>query len=121
MTRTTALQSAARALQLAVVSSYVDNGHYPDRLSLDDPALSSLHGTGSLRVIERLDDYRASQDTFSVIVVAKGSGQRLRVTHRGIEDIPPPGGPEPARRCAVPAARARLISVRRARHDEEKR
>ena len=93
MTRTTALQSAARALQVAVVSSYVDNGHYPDRLSLDGPVLSPLRDTGSLRVIERLDDYRATQDTFSVIVVAKGSGQRLRVTHGGLEDVPPSGRP----------------------------
>jgi hypothetical protein len=93
MTRTTALQSAAKALQLAVVSAYVDNGHYPERLSLDDPTLASLHDTGSLRVIEQLEDYQATADTFSVIVVAKGSGQRLRVTHRGIEDVPPSGRP----------------------------
>jgi hypothetical protein len=88
MTRTTALQSAARALHVAVVSSYVDNGQFPEHLSLDDPALSSLRGTGALAVIERLDDYRATRDTFSVTVVAKGSGQRLRVTHRGIEQAP---------------------------------
>jgi hypothetical protein len=93
MNRTTALQSAARALHVAVVSSYADNGQYPDRLSLDDPVLSTLLDTGSLRVIERLDDYRATHDTFSVIVVAKGSGQRLRVTHRGIEDVPQSGRP----------------------------
>ena len=39
MTRTTALQSAARTLQVFLHSYYADNGRYPERLSLDDPAL----------------------------------------------------------------------------------
>jgi hypothetical protein len=90
MTRMTALQSSARALHVFLLSSYADNGHYPPRLSLDDPELSYLRDTGSLRAIERLEDYRSTADTFSVIVVGK-NGQRLRVTNTAVEPaaVPP--------------------------------
>lgn len=93
MTRTTALQSSARALHVFLLSSYVDNGQYPQRLSLDDPDLSYLRDTGSLRAIDRLEGYRSTTDTFSVIVVGK-DGQRLRVTNSAVEpDAVPPGTP----------------------------
>jgi hypothetical protein len=39
---------------------------------------------GSLRVIDRLEGYRSTADTFSVVVVGK-DGQRLRVTNTAIE------------------------------------
>jgi hypothetical protein len=93
MTRTTALQSSARALHVFLLSSYADNGKYPQRFSLDAPDLSYLRDTGSLRVIDRLEDYRATPDTFSVTVVGK-DGQRLRITNTGIESAPvPPAHP----------------------------
>jgi hypothetical protein len=93
MTRTTALQSSARALHVFLLSSYADNGQYPQRFSLDGPDLAYLRDTGSLRAIDRLEDYRATPDTFSVTVVGK-DGQRLRVTNTGVEPAPvPPAHP----------------------------
>ena len=44
MTRTTALQSAARTLQVFLHSYYADNGQYPDRLSLDDEGRLKIKG-----------------------------------------------------------------------------
>ncbi len=92
MTRTTALQSAARALQIFLHSSYADNGRYPEHLSLADPELSYLRDMGSLRSIDRLEGYRSTPDTFSFIAVGKDS-QRLRVTNSAIE--PAAATPEP--------------------------
>ena len=92
MTRTTALQSAARALHVFLLSSYADNGRYPQRLSLADPELSYLRDTGSLRAIDSLEGYRSTPDTFSVIVVGK-DGQRVRVTNTAVE--PAAATPEP--------------------------
>ena len=89
MTRTTAMQSAARALHVLLLSSYMDNGQYPAALTLDSPELAPLRDGGSLGVVASIDDYRATQDTFSLILTGKDPRQRIRVTQTGIEDLSP--------------------------------
>jgi len=90
MTRTTAMKSAARALHVFLLSSYMDNGQYPAALTLDSPELASLRDGGSLGdVVASIDDYRATRDTFSLILVGKDPRQRIRVTQTGIEDLSP--------------------------------
>lgn len=93
MTMTTALQSSARTLQVFLHSQYADNGQYPEHLTLEDPQLSQLLDLGALGAIGALEDYKATPDTFSVVVVGKGTGQRLRITQRGIEQVP--AAPQP--------------------------
>jgi len=89
MTRTTALRSAAKVLQTWLYSNYVDNGRFPERLTLDDPDLAPLRDTGTLDVVAGFEDYRAADDTFSVLVVGR-SGERFRVTERVVEPVPAP-------------------------------
>jgi hypothetical protein len=88
MTMTTALQSSARALQVFLHSHYADMGQYPARLTLDDPALADLRDSGALDAISSLDDYQATQDTFSVIVTGADGRRRIRITNRGLEEVP---------------------------------
>jgi hypothetical protein len=87
MSRVTALQSAARVIQVALVSSFMDEGRYPETLSLESPVLASLRNPTVLGPVASLDDYTVTGDAFSLIVRAK-DGQRFRVTPERIEPIP---------------------------------
>ena len=94
MTRTTAMKSAARALHVYLLSSYMDNGQYPAALTLGSPELASLRSGGPLLdVVASIDDYRATQDPFSLVLTGKDPRQRIRITQTGIEEIPPPRQP----------------------------
>lgn len=94
MTRTTALKSAARMLQVFLHSTYAEDGQYPSSLALDSPALASLRQSGPfLEVVGAIEGYMATPDEFSFVVVGKDPRQRMRVTQSTIEDIPPPGRP----------------------------
>jgi hypothetical protein len=89
MTRTTAIKSAARVLQVFLHAAYAENGQYPATLTLDSPELASLRGGGGLGdVVARIDDYRATADTFSLVLVGKDPRQRIRITQNGIEETP---------------------------------
>jgi hypothetical protein len=88
MTRTTALQSAAKTVQVCLVSYYVEYGRYPERFTLDDPALEIARATRTLDVVARFEDYRADTETFSLIVVGR-SGARFLVTDRTVEPAAP--------------------------------
>lgn len=88
MMRTTALKSAARVIQVYVHSSYADNGQFPASLSLNSPELASLRGGGSLDAVGSIDEYRATTDTFSLIVTGKDPRQRIQITHEGIRELP---------------------------------
>ena len=88
MTKTTALQSAAKTVQVCLVSYCVEYGRYPERFTLDDPALEMARATRTLDVVARLEDYRADTDTFSLIVVGR-SGARFLVTDRTVEPAAP--------------------------------
>lgn len=88
MVRTTAMKSAAHVVQVFLYSSYVDNGRYPATISLDSPELASLRSSGTLDVVGSIDDYRATTDTFSLILTGKDPRQRIRITHEGIQEVP---------------------------------
>jgi len=88
MTRTTALQSAARTVQVCLVSYYAEYGRYPERFTLDDPVLEMARATRTLDVVARFEDYRADTETFSLIVVGR-SGARFLVTDRTVEPAAP--------------------------------
>lgn len=87
MTRTTALESTARAIHVAVISSFMDEGRYPDALDLSSPVLANLRNTGLLRTVSGLSDYVVKGDEFSLIVTGQ-DGRRIRVTNTGIDPIP---------------------------------
>jgi hypothetical protein len=94
MTRTTAMRSAARVLQVFLLASYVDNGQYPATLTLDSPEIASLRSGGPLgQVVASIDDYRATQDTFSLVLTGKDLRQRIRITQSAIEEIASPRQP----------------------------
>ena len=63
---------------------YVKYGSYPERFTLDDPALEMGRSTRTLDAVARFKDYRGDADTFSLIVVGK-SGARFLVTDRTVE------------------------------------
>lgn len=88
MTRTTALQSAARTVQVCLVSYYVEYGSYPERFTLDDPALEMARSTRTLDAVARFEDYRGDTERFSLVVVGK-SGARFLVTDRTVEPAAP--------------------------------
>jgi hypothetical protein len=88
MTRTTALQSAARTVQVCLVSYFVEYGRYPERFTLEDPALEMARATRTVDVVARFEDYRADPETFSLIVVGR-SGARFLVTDRTVEPAAP--------------------------------
>jgi len=72
----------------------MDNGQYPAALTLDSTELASLRSGGPLLdVVASIDDYRATQDTFSLVLTGKDPRQRIRITQTGIEEIPPPRQP----------------------------
>ena len=80
------LDQAGRQLQLLLHRYHAEHGKYPSELSLDglsggDPTVQR-DITGSLSGIE---DYRATGEAFSVVVVGKDGRTRRRVTERGIE------------------------------------
>ena len=94
MTRTTAMRSAARVLQVFLLASYVDNGQYPATLTLDSPEIASLRSGGPLgQVVASIDDYGATQDTFSLVLTGKDLRQRIRITQSAIEEIASPRQP----------------------------
>ena len=86
MTRTTAFQSAARAIHVALISSFMDEGRYPDALNLDSPVLANLRNTGVLRSIAGITDYTVKGDEFTLIVTGQ-DGQRMRVTNTGVDTM----------------------------------
>jgi hypothetical protein len=87
MTRVTAMQSAARSIQVLLHSTYAEEGRYPAALTLDSPALASLRDTGLLRSVAAIEGYTATADTFSFALVGRDPRQRIRVTQRGIEEV----------------------------------
>lgn len=87
MTRTTALQSAARMIQVALHGSFAEEGRYPELLDMASPVLANLRATGVLSPVARIDNYTSKGDEFSLIV-SGADGQRIRVTHTGLEPIP---------------------------------
>ncbi len=89
MTRTTALQSAARSIHVLLHSTYADEGQYPATLTLDSPALASLRDVGLLRSVTAIEGYTATPDTFSFVLVGQDPSQRIRVTQSGMEDAGP--------------------------------
>lgn len=64
MTRTTALKSAARTIEVFLHGAYAENGQYPASLTLDSADLASLRATGVLNVVGSLDDYHATPESF---------------------------------------------------------
>ena len=88
MARVTALQSAARMIQVYLHSSYADNGQYPQTLTLDSSDLASLRASGELaNALGSIEGYAATRDGFSLVVVGKDPRQRIRVTESRIEEI----------------------------------
>ena len=87
MTRTTALQSAARAIHVALISSFMEEGRYPDAFNLDSPVLANLRNTGLLRTVSGISDYVAKGDEFSLIVTGQ-NGERMRITNAGLDPLP---------------------------------
>jgi hypothetical protein len=88
MTRVTALQSAARMIQVYLHSSYAEDGQFPETLTIDSPGLASLRAAGGFaNVLGSIEGYTATRDGFSLVVVGKDPRQRIRVTERGIEEV----------------------------------
>ena len=87
MTRTTAFQSAARSIHVALLSSFMDDGRYPDTFSLDSPVLANLRNTGLLRTVSGITDYAVKGDEFSLIVTGQ-NGERMRITNTGLDPLP---------------------------------
>jgi len=87
MTRTTALQSAARMIQVALHGSFAEEGRYPESFDMASPVLVNLRATGVLGPVARIDDYAVKGDEFSLIV-SGADGQRIRVTNAGLDPIP---------------------------------
>jgi len=88
MTRTTAMMSAARTLQVLLFESYIETGRYPAALTLDSPELASLgKGQPLADVVASIDDYRATEDAFSLILTGQDPSQRIRVTDRTVEAV----------------------------------
>ena len=87
MAQTTAMKSVARALQVFLFEAYVETRHYPAALTLDSPELASLGiGRQLADVVASIDDYRTTQDTFSLILTGKDPSQRIRVTESTIAE-----------------------------------
>jgi len=88
MTRATALKSAARMLQVSLLSAYADDGQYPASLGPDSPVLAAVRDGGSFNsAVGAIEGYAATRDTFSLVVVGKDPRQRIRVTESTIEDV----------------------------------
>jgi hypothetical protein len=89
MMRTTALKSAARALQVFLHSSYAEEGQYPRALTLESPELASLRNSGAFgEWVGSIESYSATEDTFSLVLKGKDPRQRIRVTQSSVEEIP---------------------------------
>lgn len=87
MTRVTALQSAARMIQVYLHSSYAEDGQFPEKLTIDSPGLASLRAAGGFaNALGGIEAYTATRDGFSLVVVGKDPRQRIRVAARGIEE-----------------------------------
>jgi hypothetical protein len=89
MTRTTAFESAARAIATALHGSYAEEGQYPATFALDSPALAGLRETDLLATVAAIEGYTATADTFSFVLVGKDPTQRIRITQRGVESAAP--------------------------------
>jgi hypothetical protein len=87
MTRTTAFQSAARSIHVALISSFMDEGRYPETFNLDSPVLANLRNTGLLRTVSTVTDYVVKGDEFSLIVTGQ-NGERMRITNTGVDPLP---------------------------------
>jgi hypothetical protein len=87
MTRTTALRSAARSIHEALISSFMEEGRYPEAFDLDSPVLASLRNTGLLRTVSGITDYVVKGEEFSLIVTGQ-NGERMRITNTGLDPLP---------------------------------
>jgi hypothetical protein len=87
MTMVTPFQSAARSLQALLLSSYAEEGRYPEALTLDAPALAGLRGASFFAGVAAIESYAAGPDQFSLVLVGKDPRQRLRVTPSTIEEV----------------------------------
>lgn len=79
-------EGACRQLIVFLANVYVNEGRYPASLSLDD--LERLDPYSSRTIVDALasiDDYRGSQDNYSLVAVSK-RGDRFRIVDGKIED-----------------------------------
>ena len=86
MTSRQADRDACRQLIVLLANLYINDGSYPSTLSISD--LDRLDPYGSKFIVNHLaaiENYRASQDNYSLVAVGK-SGQRLRIVDGQLED-----------------------------------
>lgn len=79
-------EGACRQLMVFLANVYVNDGRYPERLSLSD--LENLDPYTSKTIIGALasiDDYQASEDNYSLVAVSK-SGHRFRIVDGEIQN-----------------------------------
>jgi hypothetical protein len=65
---------------------YVNEGRYPESLSLSDlDTLDPYTSKSIVRALASIDDYHASQDNYSLVAVSK-QGHRFRIVDGEIQD-----------------------------------
>ena len=79
-------QAACRQLIVFMANLFVNEGHYPESLSLSD--LERLDPYASRTItneLESIEDYRTWEDKYSLVAVSK-QGQRFKIVNGTIED-----------------------------------
>lgn len=86
MTERSRAEGACRQLIVFLANLYVNDGQYPVHLSLEElERLDPHHSRTIVEALASIDDYRASQDSYSLVAVTK-RGERVRIVNGTIED-----------------------------------
>jgi hypothetical protein len=79
-------EGACRQLIVFLANVYVNEGRYPESLSLSDlDTLDPYTSKSIVRALASIDDYHASQDNYSLVAVSK-QGHRFRIVDGEIQD-----------------------------------
>ena len=79
-------EGACRQLIVFLANVYVNEGQYPESLSLSDlDNLDPYTSKSIVRALASIDDYHASQDNYSLVAVSK-QGHRFRIVDGEIKD-----------------------------------
>jgi hypothetical protein len=79
-------EAACRQLIVFLANIYVNDGRYPASLTLADLERMDPHASQNIgAALAAIDDYRASQDSYSLVAVGK-HGERFRVVNGTIEE-----------------------------------
>ena len=80
-------RAACRQLMIFLETMYVDEGHYPSRLSLSDVEKWDPQGSRSiLRALSAIEGYKQTDHGYSFVAVSVGNEDRIRVVDGVIED-----------------------------------